>query len=1311
MEESTVPTDNQTDIPDGYINKQKSQEINSDLSAGLINSQVQINTPSCFTIAPNTIQVKWNACRVYQDSLISYEIRYKKLKPDSEIWHTALSNEKDCQRDFSNLDKDTLYVFKVRAIFNNSEGPFSVESDPVSTSVNESESLTSLESCISKSRQEENSSNACDNENVEGEHDKYIPIVEDYLTVRHPVCFPISSDTIKVTWVPLSQLPKNFQSFEVRYKSTTETTKRWHSKFTNGKECEIDIVNLVEETKYCFKVRSIYDDVEGPFSDISDPVSTLQISLNPQLNMPGKPMAENITSTSISLKWISPVKTTGDIDCYEIKYKVRDALIKRWSSVWTKRNETNVLLDELKVNTSYSIKVRPMIEGEDGPFSETVTAETTCKINSPGIPQKITSTSTQIAISWLEPDDSNDPQGSHYEVRFREQNSGTKWQSIYTDNWHNKVEVLNLKENTFYEFKVRALYGETEGTFSYPVAIISTNKASACGPVDSIKCPTVIVKSVTKDSVILTWDQSESNSSSVDFYEVRYTEIRTSKVSSTTTTGNENEIDVGGLRNETAYEFKVRAVMNGKDGTFSKPVEVKTRNSPETTPLLHCTPPVQLNRTTDSIDLQWQPTTIYHDKVLHYELRYKNNCGSKWLTTHTVGNENEISVSKLEANIEYEFKVRPIYENEDGNFSDVNKIWTLPITDEPKALVATEVSFDCIKLQWTPSDNIQHVDSYDIRYEICPNGKWSLLTTDKTEHIVRDLLENTEYEFKVRAIYGDKEGAFSETIKTSTSRDQSLPRVFRIEKLYIKDISSNSATIGWDLPENVQNKEGYEVNYRYKSRGKWSLEKVTANNFTLQNLREASTYQCRVRVFTKGQEFKFSDVISITTTNKNIAVENEKPGSPEQEQATFNTVKIKWESPVNYHGIRYYDVLYRSSKTEDWVVNAANENRATINNLQPSTVYEFKVRAVFDNNKGDFSETTNISTGKNESPEAESNKIIIGKPEIIKKGYCHAILRWSISNLKTNDIQYHDLKYREFKGNKRGNWESVLTDDGQNEYKLQGLKPSTEYEFRVGVVFTNSTRSSLSAISDPVKTLTCEIGKIQQRNETHESVTLYWNPPEIEDDVECYETIYRERLSTAQTWQSAKTNKPEITLEGLREFTEYEIKIRCIMINGVGSFTQIKPAYKTKMRPIQKCPGQPVEIKGTSRSISISWKPSELKKIDCYEVRYREQGTKTKKWISVLTDTGATQYTIIDLKGGTDYEFKVAAIVNGETDEFSKLSQKISTKLSLARRIQLDANTEIDHGPPQRFKLPVVVKTQNRDAKTRKCQLGELKVI
>jgi hypothetical protein len=78
------------------------------------------------------------------------------------------------------------------------------------------------------------------------------------------------------------------------------------------------------------------------------------------------------------------------------------------------------------------------------------------------------------------------------------------------------------------------------------------------------------------------------------------------------------------------------------------------------------------------------------------------------------------------------------------------------------------------------------------------------------------------------------------------------------------------------------------------------------------------------------------------------------------------------------------------------------------------------------------------------------------------------------------------------------------------------------------------------------------------------------------------------------------------------------------------------------------------------------------------------------------------------LKRGTDYEFKVRAVnKDGDEGPFSP-KLKMSTKVSLAKSIQLDAK-KIKNGNPSLFKLPLYENeaTTNFKAKTRKCIYGK----
>lgn len=140
-------------------------------------------------------------------------------------------------------------------------------------------------------------------------------------------------------------------------------------------------------------------------------------------------------------------------------------------------------------------------------------------------------------------------------------------------------------------------------------------------------------------------------------------------------------------------------------------------------------------------------------------------------------------------------------------------------------------------------------------------------------------------------------------------------------------------------------------------------------------------------------------------------------------------------------------------------------------------------------------------------------------------------------------------------------------------------------------------------------------------------------------------------------------------------------------------------------------PGQPIGIDSSSNSVELAWNPPEkgLKCIDSYEIKYKQCNTrKAETWIPVVTEKSRRTITVPDLKCGTDYEFKVRAVnKDGDEGPFSP-KLKMSTKMSLAKTIQLDAK-KIRNGNPSVFKLPLFDSrtATNFKAKTRKCTFGK----
>lgn len=81
-------------------------------------------------------------------------------------------------------------------------------------------------------------------------------------------------DMICLAWDPPGKVYEN-HSFQLRYKEITENAKwKFYPELTASST--ITLNNLKSDTQYQFQVRMVNDEMEGPYSDISDKVETIQ---------------------------------------------------------------------------------------------------------------------------------------------------------------------------------------------------------------------------------------------------------------------------------------------------------------------------------------------------------------------------------------------------------------------------------------------------------------------------------------------------------------------------------------------------------------------------------------------------------------------------------------------------------------------------------------------------------------------------------------------------------------------------------------------------------------------------------------------------------------------------------------------------------------------------------------------------------------------------------------------------------------------------------------------------------------------------
>lgn len=79
---------------------------------------------------------------------------------------------------------------------------------------------------------------------------------------------------VNLAWEPPSKLFEN-HNYQIRYKDVDGSGKwKFHQELTASSTIALN--NLKCDTKYEFQVRMVNDEMEGPYSDVSDTVETIQ---------------------------------------------------------------------------------------------------------------------------------------------------------------------------------------------------------------------------------------------------------------------------------------------------------------------------------------------------------------------------------------------------------------------------------------------------------------------------------------------------------------------------------------------------------------------------------------------------------------------------------------------------------------------------------------------------------------------------------------------------------------------------------------------------------------------------------------------------------------------------------------------------------------------------------------------------------------------------------------------------------------------------------------------------------------------------
>lgn len=372
---------------------------------------------------------------------------------------------------------------------------------------------------------------------------------------------------------------------------------------------------------------------------------------------------------------------------------------------------------------------------------------------------------------------------------------------------------------------------------------------------------------------------------------------------------------------------------------------------------------------------------------------------------------------------------------------------------KPKNVEVVDWDKDHADLKWEKPDNDggAPITSYIVEFKDKFGTNWNKgieVPGDQLSATVPDLKENSQYEFRVRAVNKAGPGEPSDVTKPIIAK-------CRFVKPFI---------IGNDLV-NLVVKKGQVIKYDIKYGGepepevKWMLDKKEIKQDAEERITidkyERNTV-LTVRRSTRADSGKYILVLSNssgTVEGTADVVVLDKPTPPKGplkvEEVRSDHVKVKWQKPEDFGGtdLTGYVLEKMDMDTGRWIPAGEvgpNEDTFTFKGLTPKKKYKFRVKAKNKEGESEPLETEDAILAKNPYDEPGAP----GKPEIIDYDNKSVTLRWAKpENDGGRPISHYTI---EMKDKFSPDWiEVTTTPDSEPTGKVEGLKEKMVYQFRV----------------------------------------------------------------------------------------------------------------------------------------------------------------------------------------------------------------------------------------------------------------------
>ncbi len=643
----------------------------------------------------------------------------------------------------------------------------------------------------------------------------------------------------------------------------------------------------------------------------------------------------------------------------------------------------------------------------------------------------------------------------------------------------------------------------------------------------------------------------------------------------------------------TQYFYRVRSVMNNFPSNFSKFRSATTLNME-----------APIATTATNIDLfsftsNWSSVEGADSYVIQIS---KDNTFNTFDIQENV-NQNYFQPTGLTPNTTYYYRVKTIKSGFSSDFSTPISTTTLNM-GTPIAIEATNIGLFGFTANWS---SIEGVNNYII--QISEDNTFN--TFDIQESVNQNyfqttgLTPNTTYYYRIKTIKDGFSSAFSNSI-SATTLNMETPIISEATNVDLFGFTAN-----WSSIEGVDN---FIIQVsKDKTFNTFDVqESVTQTYFQTTELSPNATYYYRVKAVKNGFSSDYSSVHSVNTVNIQAPTLN---AASKISLFGFTT---SWSTIANAEG---YDFEVATDAAFATIVykNTVKQAFLDLQNLQPSTKYFCRVRAIIGRFTSNYSVPIEVSTQELATP------VSLAATAISNFSFR---ANWQTA---TNASEY------EIEVSQTSNFDAIVTKQTTPEtfFDFSNLKPGETYHYRVRSLHSGCVSPFSSAISVNTASIPAPIANAPTKTNSF-GFTAEWSSV---IGAAAYELELATDASFKNVISVKNVTNNYFDFTGLSPNTHYYFRVKTIQ----GLYTSASSnEVSVQTLDIEA----PVALDATAVGIlefTANWQ------VVAEANRYSIELSSDANFTNVLSsaNTTSTYHTFTGLNPSTDYYYRVRSEING----------------------------------------------------------------